>query len=84
VISGTDFAERYREMRNEDILKLASHGGLLPEADSAFEAERRRRSISAKDVSAMHLSQKEAEVQSRVGNNPTVEERVCGSEGSNF
>jgi hypothetical protein len=64
------FAAVYQDMSDAEILKLASEGGLLPEADIALQAELKRRHLSAKDVSDMSLRQKEAELQIRVGNNP--------------
>lgn len=56
-------------MSDEAILKLASEGGLLLEADAVLRAELKRRTISAKDVRGMRLRQKQAELQVRVGNN---------------
>ncbi len=64
------FEVLYRDMSDGEILKLASEGGLLPEAEVVLQSELKRRNISANEVRDMRRRQKEGELQIRVGNNP--------------
>lgn len=64
------FETLYREMSDDEILKLASEGGLRPEADIALRSEPMKCKLSTKDVNGMCLRQKEADLQIRVGSSP--------------
>jgi hypothetical protein len=67
-----DFASQYSTLADEEIARLASQGGLRPEAEIAVKVEMQRRSISAEDVRSLRLRDKRSQLQRRVGTNPNL------------
>lgn len=64
-----DFAVRYEALSDSALTQLASEGGLRPEAEIALSAELQRRSIDAKEVSALRVEQERVKLQT-AANNP--------------
>ena len=72
------FAIQYAAYTDEELIRLASEGGLVQEAELALEIEIKRRKISSNVVRKEKLERKRAELQRNVGSNPYSVSRGTG------
>jgi len=72
------FRALYAAMPDEEILRLASEGGLRPEAEVAFSEQVRLRRIMPEAIEAERRRQAHADLQIAVGTTPFIRVRGVG------
>jgi hypothetical protein len=72
------FASQYATYSDSELLRLASEGGLVEEAELALGEELRRRQITSRSIRRERIDRKRAELQRNVGSNPYFASRGTG------
>lgn len=73
-----NFAVLYVSYSDTELLRLASEGGLIEEAEIALRYELQRRKITSHAVHQERIDRKRAELQRNVGSNPYSTSRGTG------